>query len=116
MTGDARDATGQRQGWSLTDTHASAPTRTTTTATAVDATTAAGTPRLRAMSDRSIALARTLRALVVTVALRLPYLLRFTPQGEDIASLLYASRFGDPSPIRWLTEGTPATTTSSIPG
>jgi len=102
---DTRNATGQRPGRSPTDTRGDAPTGTATASTAGD-DTPSGPSRLRAMGDRSIALWLTVGTLLVTVLLRLPYLLRFAPQGEDIASLLYASRFGDPSLIRWFTEGT----------
>lgn len=93
---DTLDATG-RQGRSATATAAAEP--------GADDRFAAP-PRLGALSDRAIALALTLGTLLATVLVRLPYLLRFSPQGEDVASLLYASRFGDPSFIRWLTEGT----------
>ena len=102
---DTRNATGQRPGRSPTDTRGDAPTGTATASTAGD-DTPSGPSRLRAMGDRSIALWLTVGTLLVTVLLRLPYLLRFAPQGEDIASVLYASRFGDPSLIRWFTEGT----------
>jgi hypothetical protein len=104
--GDARDATGQRPGRSLTDTRADASAGTPPRVPAGETATPTGRSHLHAMSDRSIALALTLGTLLVIVLLRLPYLLEFAPQGEDIASLLYASRFGDPSLIRWLTEGT----------
>jgi hypothetical protein len=93
---DTLDATG-RQDRSVTGTTAEEP--------GADDRFAAP-PRLRALSDRAIALALTLGTLLVTVGVRLPYLVRFTPQGEDVASLLYASRFGDPSLIHWFTEGT----------
>ena len=96
---DTLDATGRRQGRSITDTNGDA-------ASTDDRATPRGRSRLRRLSDRSIALVLSVGTVLVTVLLRLPYLVRFAPQGEDIASLLYASRFGDPSVVRWLTEGT----------
>jgi len=96
---DTLDATGRRQDRSTSDTHGEA-------AVVDHRAGPRGRSHLGGLSDRSIALALSAGTLLVTVLLRLPYLVRFTPQGEDIASLLYASRFGNPSLARWLTEGT----------
>lgn len=105
---DAGEARGRLQGRPLLRAGADTSTATAVPASSADADAdaRAGRPRPPAGGDGAIALALSAGTLLVTVLVRLPYLLRFAPQGEDVASLLYASRFGDPSLVRWLTEGT----------